>query len=60
MTPEPASYHPRHFPAEIISHTVWLHHAFSLSLQDVELIFAEWGVVVPYESVRADARSSVR
>ena len=38
MTPQPASY-PRHrFPAEIISHAVWLYHVFSLSLRDVELI----------------------
>jgi transposase-like protein len=29
---------PRHrFPAEIISHAVWLYHVFSLSLRDVEL-----------------------
>ena len=52
MTPQPASY-PRHrFPAEIISHAVWLYHVFSLSLRDVELILAERGVVVTHESVR--------
>jgi putative transposase len=40
MTLEPTSY-PRHrFPAEIISHAVWLYHVFSLSLRDVELILA--------------------
>ena len=45
MTAQPASY-PRHrFPAEIISHAVWLYHVFSLSLRDVELILAERGVV---------------
>ena len=52
-TPDP---HYRHrFPAEIISlagHAVWLYHAFSLSLRDVELILAERGVVVSYETVR--------
>jgi putative transposase len=43
MTLEPASY-PRHrFPAEIISHAVWLYHVFSLSLRDVELILAARG-----------------
>jgi len=26
------------FPAEIISHAVWLYHVFSLSLRDLELI----------------------
>ena len=52
MTLQPASY-PRHrFPAEIISHAVWLYHVFSLSLRDVELILAERGVVVTHESIR--------
>jgi putative transposase len=40
------------FPAEIITHAVWLYHVFSLSLRDVELLLAERGVVVSYESVR--------
>jgi putative transposase len=45
MTTQPAAY-PRHrFPAEIISHAVWLYHVFSLSLRDVEVILAERGVV---------------
>lgn len=50
LPPDP---HYRHrFPAEIISHAVWLYHVFSLSLRDVELILAERGVVVSYETVR--------
>ena len=45
--------HYRHrFPAEIISHSVWLYHVFSLSFRDVELILAERGVIVSYESIR--------
>ena len=52
MTLDPASY-PRHrFPAEIISHAVWLYHMFSLSLRDVELILAERGITVTHESIR--------
>ena len=52
MTDDPACY-PRHrFPAEIISHAVWLYHVFSLSLRDVELILAERGIVVTHESIR--------
>src|SRR5437763_3001912 len=52
MTTQPTSY-PRHrFPAEIISHAVWLYHVFSLSLRDVELILAERGVIVTRESIR--------
>jgi putative transposase len=50
LSPDP---HYRHrFPAEIISHAVWLYHVFSLSLRDVELLLAERGVVVSYETVR--------
>src|ERR1700685_1573156 len=40
------------FPAEIISHAVWLYHVFSVSLRDVELLLAERGIVVSYETVR--------
>lgn len=41
MTSDPATYPGYRFPAEIISHTVWLYHVFSLRLHDVELILAE-------------------
>ena len=45
--------HYRHrFPAEVINHAVWLYHVFSLSLLDVELLLAERGVTVSYETVR--------
>jgi putative transposase len=44
MTDDPAYYSRHRFPAEIISHAVWLYHVFSLSLRDVELILAERGV----------------
>src|SRR5918998_736242 len=52
MTSEPATYHGHRFPAEVIQHAVWLYHVFSLSLRDIELILAERGVVVSYESIR--------
>jgi putative transposase len=52
MTPEPATYPDYRFPAEIISHAVWLYHVFSLSLRDVELILAERGIAVTHESIR--------
>jgi putative transposase len=49
----PPDPHYRHrFPAEVISHAVWLYHAFSLSLRDVELLLAERGVTASYETVR--------
>ena len=52
MTPAPASYPGYRFPAEIISHAVWLYHVFSLSLRDVELVLAERGIGVTHESIR--------
>src|ERR1700739_3395785 len=52
MKPQPDPHYRHRFPAEIISHAVWLHHVFSLSLRDVELLLAERGIVVSYETVR--------
>jgi putative transposase len=48
--PDPNYRH--RFPAAIISHAVWLYHVFSLSLRDVELILAERGVLLTYETIR--------
>ncbi len=42
----------RRFPAELISHAVWLYHVFSLSFRNVELILAERGVIISHESIR--------
>ncbi|MFZ6765014.1 IS6 family transposase [Pseudoroseomonas sp. WGS1072] len=52
MSPDLATYPGYRFPAEIISHAVWLYHVFSLSLRDVELILAERGITVTHESIR--------
>src|SRR6266542_3287451 len=40
------------FPAEIISHAVWLYYRFSLSYRDVEELMAARGIVVTYETIR--------
>lgn len=40
------------FPAEIISHCVWLSFRFSLRFRDVEEIMAERGVVLTYMTIR--------
>ena len=40
------------FPAEIISHAVWLYYRFHLSHRDVEDLLAERGVQVSYEAIR--------
>jgi putative transposase len=52
MTPQSNLYHRHRFPPEIISHCVWLYFRFSLSFRDVELLMAQRGVVVTYETVR--------
>ena len=53
---EPTTYtnlYKRHrFPAEIISHCVWLYFRFCLSYRDVEELMAERGVILTYEAVR--------
>jgi len=58
MQPPPDPHYRHRFPAEIISHAVWLYHVFSLSLRDVELLLSERGVVVSYETVRRWCRNS--
>jgi putative transposase len=52
MPSEPTTYPGYRFPAEVIHHAVWLYHLFGLSLRDIELILAERGLVVSYESIR--------
>ena len=52
MRPPSNPHHRHRFPAQLIIHAVWLYHVFSLSLRDVELILAERGIVVSYESIR--------
>ena len=48
-----AALYKRHrFPAEIISHCIWLYFRFCLSFRDVEEIMFERGIVVTYESIR--------
>src|SRR5258708_33707635 len=45
-------YHRYRFPAEIISHCVWLYFRFALSFRDVEEMLAMRGVSLSYETVR--------
>ena len=54
MNPPPAinPYKRHRFPAEIISHSVWLYYRFSLSYRDVEELMAERGVTLSHEAVR--------
>jgi putative transposase len=50
--PAPNAYKRHRFPAEIISHCVWLYFRFCLSYRDVEELMAERGVGLTYEAVR--------
>jgi len=50
---EAPSYKGFRFPAEIISHCVWLYHRFPLSFREVEEMMLERGIVVSHETIRA-------
>jgi hypothetical protein len=51
-TPSTNRYKTYRFPAEIISHGVWLYFRFCLSYRDVEELLFVRGVTVTYEAVR--------
>src|ERR1700748_340010 len=51
-TPICPSYAGHRFPAEVISHAVWLYFCFPLSLRMVEEMLAARGIIVSHESVR--------
>jgi hypothetical protein len=51
--PPPTNLYKRHrFPAEIISHCVWLYFRFCLSYRDVKELMAARGIILTYEAVR--------
>lgn len=45
-------YHRHRFPADIISHCVWLYFRFAVSFRDIEEMLAMRGVSVSYETIR--------
>ncbi|MCK5477711.1 MAG: IS6 family transposase, partial [Methylococcales bacterium] len=47
-----SQYYGYRFPPEIISHTVWLYHRFTLSFRDIDDLLAERGIFVTYETIR--------
>jgi putative transposase len=49
---ETPTYKRFRFPIEVIQHAVWLYFRFSLSYRDVELLLAERGLIVSYETIR--------
>ena len=46
------SFKRHRFPADVISHAVWLYFRFSLSFRDVEELLAQRGIEVSYETIR--------
>jgi putative transposase len=52
MNTTTALYRRHRFPAEIISHCVWLYFRFCLSYRDVEELMLVRGVFVTYEAIR--------
>ncbi len=51
-TPTSPSYAGHRFPAEVISHAVWLYFRFPLSLGNVDELLAARGITVSHETVR--------
>ena len=53
MTPSAVpSYAGYCFPAEVISHAIWLYFRFPLSLRMVDELLAVRGIIVSHETVR--------
>lgn len=40
------------FPADVISHAIWLYFRFPLALRMVEELLAARGIIVSYETIR--------
>jgi putative transposase len=56
MNPSIVSYKNHRFPPQIIAHAVWLYFRFPLSLQLVEEMLLERGIIVSYETIRRWSR----
>jgi putative transposase len=52
IMPRDVLYRRHRFPAEVISHAVWLYYRFPLSLRMVEEMLAARGIEVSHETVR--------
>jgi len=46
------SFKRHRFPPDVVTSSIWLYARFTLSLRDVEEMFAERGLDVSYETVR--------
>jgi len=45
-------YHRRRFHSDVIKRVIWLYFRFNLSLREIEVLMAERGIDVSYETVR--------
>jgi putative transposase len=52
LNADAVSYRGFRYPAEIISHCVWLYHRFPLSFREIEEMMLARGVVVSHETIR--------
>ena len=52
MNVAPSPYAGYRYPAEIISHAVWLYFHFALSFRDIEELLAARGIILTYETIR--------
>jgi putative transposase len=52
MNSAPNPYAGSRYPAEIISHALWLYFRFTLSFRDIEALLAARGLLVTYETLR--------
>jgi putative transposase len=52
MTDRDPLYYRHRFPAEIITHAVWLYFRFPLSLRMVEDMLAGRGIIVSHQTIR--------
>jgi hypothetical protein len=50
LVPDTPGGRPYRYPAEIISHCVWLYHRFPLSVREVEEMMLARGVLIAYVS----------
>jgi putative transposase len=57
VPPRDPLYRGYRFPAEIISHAVWLYYRFHLSHRDIEDLLAERGIQVSDEAIRLWCRT---
>ncbi len=51
MNTEHSTYRGHRYPAEVISHAVWLYRRFCLSFRDVEDLLAERAIIASSETV---------